>query len=140
MIVTAVRCRGTGAACLLNSLIVATARNSPATGSSPCLATCSANPPPLERPARTTGRPESPVRCPARAARKAASSSRGSPGGGRAMCHTPFHPSGNTAVTPAAGALVASPVNVAVSLPVIPDPCSTMSSGTPASCGPRASL
>jgi hypothetical protein len=58
MIVTAVRCRGTGWACRLNSLIVPTTTNSPATGSSPCRATCSANPPPLDIPARNTGVPD----------------------------------------------------------------------------------
>ena len=55
------------------------------------------------------------------------------------MCHTPCQPSGNTAVTQAAGARVASPVKVvATSLPLVPDPCSTTSSG-PGPDGPRAS-
>jgi hypothetical protein len=57
MIVTAVRCRGTGCPSRLNSLIVPTTRNSPAGGGSPYRATCSANPPPLDIPARNTGVP-----------------------------------------------------------------------------------
>ena len=74
MIVTGVFCRGTGQACLLNSRSVPATRNSPASGSSPCRATYSANPPPLEIPASSTGAGPS---CPASAARKAASSRAG---------------------------------------------------------------
>jgi hypothetical protein len=51
----------------------------------------------------------------------------------------PGTPSGNTAVTPAAGARAASPVKtVATSLPLVPDPCRTISSG-PRAAGTRAS-
>jgi len=55
------------------------------------------------------------------------------------MCHTPCHPSGNTVVTPAAGPRVASPVKiVATALPLVPDPCSTISSIPEGPSGPRA--
>ena len=76
-----------------------TTRNSPATGSSPCRATCSAK----AAPWRSRPGPPSSPQGPGQFGQERGVVEAGSPCGGRAACHSCCHPSGNTDVTPAAG-------------------------------------